>query len=416
MIPGRHPDKSLGAQAFLCRTDLRHLVDRQIQITAGECGGENVTERAADIELHARMGPAEFGNDLGQYASSDILSDPDTHTPGDLVHLEVCECCIECAGHLPGHRDKPLSCRGRNNAPAMAREQSLPDHRFELLQLQAGRGLGSVDPRRSGGDAACLDDGEEGAQKIAVQSWHVKIRLLISKLPVSQMLCQPPSFLVPSYGETGMTLIESLRKTTSWLRLVYVALVVGLVSAFALAPGHAVATGQFVLSGLLDVTPIVVPGILIAAWIMASGASDRVAQTMQGRTISSVVLAAGVGAVTPVCGVTVLPLMAGLLAGGVPLAPVMAFWLSSPITDPAMLSVTVATLGWEFTLGKTIAAVGLGLFGGFGTAALQGSAWTHSPLRRNRVTGSLGMSCGTGDTGFRAAIWAEPGRRTRFFP
>lgn len=211
-----------------------------------------------------------------------------------------------------------------------------------------------------------------------------------------------------------MRLIENFRTTSPWLRLVYVALVAGFVGTFALAPAQASAAARFVIVGLIDVTPLVIPGILLAAWIMASGASDRVAQAMRGQTILSVVSATVIGAITPVCGVTVLPLMAGLLAAGVPLAPVMAFWLSSPITDPAMFSVTAATLGWTFALGKAIAAVGMGLFGGFSTALLHGSSWTTSPLRRNRITGSLGQPCGMENPGFRAAIWAEPARRARF--
>lgn len=211
-----------------------------------------------------------------------------------------------------------------------------------------------------------------------------------------------------------MTLIETFRTTSPWVRFAYLALVAGLAAALVLAPGHALATARFVVIGFIDVAPLVIPGVLLAAWIMASGASDRVAKAMQGRTAVSIVFAAGIGAVTPVCGVTVLPLMAGLLAGGVPLAPVMAFWLSSPITDPAMLSVTAATLGWEFAIGKTVAACGLGLFGGFGTSALSESGWTAEPLRRNRITGSLGQPCGTGDAGFHAAIWSEPARRARF--
>lgn len=208
-----------------------------------------------------------------------------------------------------------------------------------------------------------------------------------------------------------MSLIETSRRTTPWLRVVNLVLFAGLVATLALVPSHAMATDRFAVTGLFDIAPIVIPGILIAAWIMASGASDRMAQVMQGRSMISVMFAAVVGAITPVCGVTVLPLMAGLLAGGVPLAPVMSFWLSSPITDPAMLSVTPATLGWEFALGKTLAALGLGLFGGLVTAALQGSDWTADPLLHNRITGTLGSSCGVEAAGYRAAIWAEPARR-----
>jgi len=200
----------------------------------------------------------------------------------------------------------------------------------------------------------------------------------------------------------------------SWRRLVYLVFIIGLGAAVLIAPEHAVATARFVVSGLINVTPIVIPGILLAAWIAASGASDRVADIIRGQTTATVFLAAGVGALIPVCGITVLPLMAGLLAAGVPLAPVMAFWLASPVTGPPMFAATAATLGLGFAVGKMLAAIGLGLFGGLATGLLQGTAWTRDPLRRNRVTGSLGQPCGVENASFRAAIWREPSRRARF--
>ena len=131
-----------------------------------------------------------------------------------------------------------------------------------------------------------------------------------------------------------------------------------------LVPDRTAGVLAFVAESLVSVAPIVIPGILLAAWIMASGAGDGIARMFAGHMLKIILLASAIGAVTPVCGVTVLPLMAGLLAAGVPLAPVMAFWLSSPITDPAMLAVTAATLGPEFAIGKTRAACALGIWGG----------------------------------------------------
>ena len=106
--------------------------------------------------------------------------------------------------------------------------------------------------------------------------------------------------------------------------------------------------------------------------------------------------------------------MAGLLAAGVPLAPVMAFWLSSPITSPPMLAATAATLGVTFAVGKTIAAFGLGLWGGSVTAALANRDWARAPLRDNRIVGRLAhSSCDTPKV-FDPVIWKSTDRRTRF--
>ena len=198
---------------------------------------------------------------------------------------------------------------------------------------------------------------------------------------------------------------------------VYALLAATLLGLVIWQPGCALDTARFVVIGMINVTPLVIPGILLAAWITASGASDQVAAVFHGRTVQTIVGATFVGALLPVCGVTVLPLMAGLLAARVPLAPVMAFWLASPITGPAMLSATVATLGWEFAVGKALAAIGLGLFGGGTTALLAGRDWGVSPLRSNRIVGSLGRPCGGcgGEAqGLDPRIWRDPARRTRF--
>jgi uncharacterized membrane protein YraQ (UPF0718 family) len=116
-------------------------------------------------------------------------------------------------------------------------------------------------------------------------------------------------------------------------------------------------TTSFVLMGMLSVSVLVVPGILISAWVNASGSSSYIKRAFEGNKVRAIFAASLIGAITPVCGVTVLPLMVGLLSSGIPLAPVMAFWLSSPITDPANFFVTAATLGFHFAIAKIIAAL-----------------------------------------------------------
>lgn len=179
-------------------------------------------------------------------------------------------------------------------------------------------------------------------------------------------------------------------------------------------PEHSVQAAKFVLWGLVVVTPIVVPGIFLAAWIIASGADAHIADAFEGKTMRTVAVASLIGAITPVCGVTVLPLMAGLLAAGVPLAPIMAFWLSSPITDPAMLATTAATLGLHFAIGKTLAAFGLGVFGGGITTLFAKTSWALNALRDNGLARQLSAErCGAVQT-FEPWIWRSGARRRSF--
>ena len=193
------------------------------------------------------------------------------------------------------------------------------------------------------------------------------------------------------------------------------ALGAGLLLAVALFwADHVIPAVYSVVGDLVSVAPIVVPGILVAAWVMASGADSHISRAFEARTVRAVFAASLIGAITPVCGVTVLPLMAGLLVAGVPLAPIMAFWLSSPITDPAMLATTAATLGLSFAVGKTLAAFGLGIFGGAVTALFARRVWVHNALRENGLARQLSAArCGEAQS-FDPYVWKTPGRRQSF--
>lgn len=179
-------------------------------------------------------------------------------------------------------------------------------------------------------------------------------------------------------------------------------------------PYRFVATASFIVEGMLEVSYLVIPGILVSAWVNASGAGGRIRTAFAGNQLTAIISASLIGAMTPVCGVTILPLMGGLLASGVPLAPVMAFWLSSPVTDPAMFSVTAATLGVQFAIAKTIAAFLLGAFGGLASAAISNRLWIQAPLRDRGLAQSLGEKARCAATGIEYAIWKDPARIQQF--
>jgi len=185
-------------------------------------------------------------------------------------------------------------------------------------------------------------------------------------------------------------------------------------TAIIVWPTQAWIMARFIALSLLSVAPVVVPGIVLTAWVMASGADAHIARAFEGRLFPTVIVASAIGAITPVCGITILPLMAGLLAAGIPLAPVMAFWLASPITDPAMLATTVATLGVSFAVGKTLAAFGLGLWGGFITSVFSSSPWVTTPLRNNKLVCSIQQYQISEQTPFTARIWSDASRRASF--
>ena len=115
-----------------------------------------------------------------------------------------------------------------------------------------------------------------------------------------------------------------------------------------------------------------------------------------------------------------IPFIAALLAVGAPLSAVMAFWLASPLMDPAMFLITAGTLGTGFAVAKTVAAVTLGVGGGLLVKAWAGSRVFADPLKASSAAGACGTSCGTGcgSGPFSGrpewAFWRAPERRRAF--
>ena len=74
------------------------------------------------------------------------------------------------------------------------------------------------------------------------------------------------------------------------------------------------------------------------------------------------------GAFSPFCSFTVIPLVRRLLRGGVPLSAVMAFWIASPAMDPPIFALTAKAIGIPLALARLIGALVLSI--GAGTITL----------------------------------------------
>ena len=129
-----------------------------------------------------------------------------------------------------------------------------------------------------------------------------------------------------------------------------------------------------------------------------------------------IVLAALLGGLSPFCSCEVIPFIAALLAVGAPLSAVMAFWLSSPLMDPAMFLITSGTLGFDFAIAKTLSAVGLGLLGGTTVMLFARSPVFADPLKAQPAKSC--NACGCGANPFTGkphwTFWDEANRRQTF--
>ena len=154
--------------------------------------------------------------------------------------------------------------------------------------------------------------------------------------------------------------------------------------------------------------------IAIAAWAGATGADNLIAKAFTGTPLLMIGMGALAGGISPFCSCGVIPLIAALLAMGVPLSAVMAFWLASPIMDPSMFVLTAGMISLEFATAKTIAAVGLGVFGGTIVHVLMKNGAFSDPLREGFGNGGCGGAKIRTPKPVMWRFWTEAERRASF--
>lgn len=188
-----------------------------------------------------------------------------------------------------------------------------------------------------------------------------------------------------------------------------------IVAALALYDGgQATSSVRFTVDALVSTAPFLILSIMIAAWAGASGADNLIARAFTGSPVLMVLLAALVGGLSPFCSCGVIPLIAALLAMGVPLAAVMAFWLASPVTDPSMFVLTAGVLDLEFAVAKTLAAIGLGVSGGLIVHFFARGRAFANPLRAGVGQSGCGASTLPGAQPVLWRFWQDAARVTKF--
>lgn len=195
----------------------------------------------------------------------------------------------------------------------------------------------------------------------------------------------------------------------AWAALILILIGVAIFDMPQLQP-----TVIFAKNALLSTAPFILFAVFAVAYLKATGAENLLARAFEGREYRMIFMAALLGGLSPFCSCEVIPFIAALLAAGAPISAVMAFWLASPLMDPAMFAITSGTLGVEFASAKAVAAVGLGLLGGFGTMAFKSTPVFANPLREKP---QIGGCCGTqkpfGDTPVWK-FWSDATRRKVF--
>jgi uncharacterized membrane protein YraQ (UPF0718 family) len=141
---------------------------------------------------------------------------------------------------------------------------------------------------------------------------------------------------------------------------------------------------QFMMNAFLHVWPYLLITIPLAVVVQMSGTSKYINRAFAAQPIVAIFLATAVGAFSPFCSCGVIPVVATLLIGGAPLAPVMSFWIASPSMDPEVFFLSVATIGWELAVWRLGTTLLLSLSAGFITHFVVQRGWLGTEILRSR--------------------------------
>lgn len=123
----------------------------------------------------------------------------------------------------------------------------------------------------------------------------------------------------------------------------------------------------------------------IVAMLQEYVPASTVQRLLTGRGLQGQVVGAGLGAVTPFCSCSTIPVTVGLLNAGAPFGATMSFLVSSPILNPVILGLLITLFGWQFALFYGAAS--------FALAVAVGSLWKSFGLERDvkkvRVIGEI---------------------------
>lgn len=136
--------------------------------------------------------------------------------------------------------------------------------------------------------------------------------------------------------------------------------------------GHAV---HFFFYDTIKILLLIAGMMFVIGMLRASIGPERVRSLLQGRrVITGYVLAAGLGALTPFCSCSSIPVFIGLAAAGVPLGITFTFLLTSPMINQIAVVMLFGWFGWR------VPALYVVL--GMSIAVLAGLALTRLPLER----------------------------------
>jgi uncharacterized membrane protein YraQ (UPF0718 family) len=118
--------------------------------------------------------------------------------------------------------------------------------------------------------------------------------------------------------------------------------------------------------------------IFVIGMLRTALRAERVRTFLEGRGLGvSLVLAAMLGAVTPFCSCSSIPLFIGFVAAGIPLSVTLTFLIASPLINEVAVVMLAQSFGWPVTIGYVGAGMALAIGAGWGFSRFDLTRWVE---------------------------------------
>ncbi|MFP3874903.1 MAG: permease [Thiohalophilus sp.] len=174
------------------------------------------------------------------------------------------------------------------------------------------------------------------------------------------------------------------------------------------ADSHAGAALHFFVMDTTKIFAMLVVVIYIMGLLRALMSPEKVRNYVRGKPVwlarSSAV---GLGAVTPFCSCSSVPLFIGFVEAGVPLGVTFSFLIASPMINEVAVVILIGILGWELTLMYVAAGLTVAYVGGMIMERFKPERWVEEYVWKIQMGETAQLEADTSLAGRHRYAWGE---------
>lgn len=162
----------------------------------------------------------------------------------------------------------------------------------------------------------------------------------------------------------------------------------------ALPPGEGLTDMlHFFVMDLSKIFFMLVVIIYLMGWFRALISPKRVRSFVQGRSpFVARGMACGLGAITPFCSCSSVPLFIGFVEAGIPLGVTFSFLITSPMINEVAVVLLASTLGWKVATLYVAAGLAVGYVGGIVMQRFKPEKWVEDYVWQAQAAEGCGCS------------------------